>query len=142
MFKRIMSLMLTVIVYAMLPFTTVFAEEYDRPIDDVIIEEYAYTRSATSSISISSKNATCSCYVDGISGKATKITVTLELQKKNGTSWNSIYARGKTVNGRTASYSYTYNSLSKGTYRTKVTAKVYSSKKYETVTTYSSSLSC
>ena len=46
------------------------------------------------------------------------------------------------VRRRTASYSYTYNSLSKGTYRTKVTAKVYCGKKYETVTAYSSSVSC
>ena len=141
MFKRIVSVILAVIISAIIPFAA-FAEEYDTPAEDVIIEEYQYTQSAVAGLSISSKNANCSCLVTGQSGKATKITVTLELQKKSGASWNSIYARGKTVNGRTASYSYTYNSLSRGTYRTKVTAKVYSGNKSETVTAYSASTSC
>lgn len=125
----------------MMPFA-VFAEGNDTPEDDEIVEEYVYTQSAYATLSIVSNNANCSCSVTGYSGVATKITVTLVLQKKTGNSWSNIYAKGKTFNSRIANFSYTYNSLSSGTYRTKLSAKVYSGNDYENVTAYSSNVSC
>ena len=59
MFKRIVSVILAVIISAMFPFAA-FAEEYDTPAEDVIIEEYQYTQSAVAGLSISSKKLTTS----------------------------------------------------------------------------------
>ena len=122
--------------------TSAYALEVDSVIDEQVEPQYVYTSRITSSLSISSKTATCKSVVNGYPDKVTKITVTQELQKKSGSTWTSIYGRGKTVFTSNTSYVQTYSSLDSGTYRVKTIAKVYSGTSYETVTAYSSTVSC
>ncbi len=139
--KKFICLFLS-IMFSVFMATSAFALEVDQAIDEEIELQYVYTNYVTSMLSISSKNATCKSNVNGIPGAVTKITVTQELQKKSGSTWTSIYGRGKTVFTSNTSYVQTYSSLDSGTYRVKTIAKVYSGTSYETVTAYSSTVSC
>lgn len=103
---------------------------------------YLYTNNVTSNLAISSKTATCIGTVKGISGKTTKIVMTVYLQKKNGTSWSNVTSKSKTVNGTNASLTFQKASLSSGSYRVRTVAKVYNGTKYETASANSSTVSC
>lgn len=94
--KKLICLILSVVFSACMA-TSVSALNVDRVIDDEIGLQYVYTNYVTSTLNISSKTATCKSTVNGIPGKVTRITITQELQKKNGTSWKSILGRGTTV---------------------------------------------
>lgn len=139
--KKFICLFLS-IMFSVFIATSAFALEVDQSIDEEIELQYVYTNYVTSMLSISSKNATCKSNVNGIPGTVTKITVTQELQKKSGSTWTSIYGRDKTVFTSGTSFVQTYSSLDSGTYREKTIAKVYSGTSYETVTAYSSTVSC
>ncbi|MBR1823171.1 MAG: hypothetical protein IJ779_02935, partial [Ruminococcus sp.] len=116
--------------------------ELDTPIDTEIVEEYQYTASLVSTLSISNKAATCNSMVRGMSNLATKVVVTQTLQKKSGSTWNYVTSWSKTFNSWLAMYSNSKSSLSSGTYRLKTVAKVYSGNSYETITIYSNTASC
>ena len=109
------------------------------PANAAVIEEetvspmYNYTTKVTSTLSISSKTATCTSIIKGISGTTTKIEITQRLQKKNGDSWNNIQSWTKTVNAVNATFTNTKGSLAAGTYRTRTIAKVYKGTAYETI---------
>lgn len=139
--KKIICLILFVVFSACMA-TSVSALNVDRVIDDEIGLQYVYTNYVTSRLNISSKTATCTSTVNGIPGKVTRITITQELQKKNGTSWKSILGRGTTVYTSSAYFVQKHTGLSSGTYRVKTIAKVYSGTSYETVTAYSTAVSC
>lgn len=116
--------------------------DLDAPVDIEIIEDYQYTASLTSTLSISNKTASCKSVVRGISNIATKVIVTQTLQKKNGNSWNNVISWTKTFNSWYAIYTTTKSSLSSGTYRLRTIAKVYSGNNYETIPVYSNTYSC
>ena len=119
----------------------VYAEDLDTYENEDITVYYLYTGDIASYISISSKTATCTSYVDGDTG-VTKIAVTQTLQKKDGNSWRTVTSWSKTYYDDSCNYVNTYSSLNGGTYRTKTVAKVYRGTAYETITNYSSSSSC
>ena len=56
--------------------------------------------------------------------------------------WIDVTSWSKTFNTYTAIYSTSKSSLSSGTYRLKTIAKVYNGSDYETITIYSSTVSC
>lgn len=117
-----------------------YADDTDTNYNDQISPQYSYTERISSTISKSGTTLTCRSTVSGFSG-TTKITITQELQKKNGTSWPSINGRGTTVFSSHANFVQPYSNVDKGTYRVKTIAKVYKGSNYETVTAYSTTVS-
>jgi hypothetical protein len=122
--------------------TSVFAAGEDLFITEELESPYAYTSKITSTLSISSKNATCQSNVQGITGTVTKIIITQTLQKKSNSTWSDVTSWSKTVNTSGTRFNNTKSSISSGTYRVKTSAKVYSGSNYETVTAYSTTVSC
>lgn len=139
--KKIICLILSVVFSACMA-TSTFALDVDSVVDENVELQYVYTSRVTSSLIITSKTATCESVVKGYPDKVTKITVTQELQKKDGSTWTSIRGRGKTVYTFSTSFVQTYSSIDSGTYRVKTIAKVYSGTSYETFTAYSTAVSC
>lgn len=135
--KKVISMFLVVL--TALNFSTfAFAEDLDVPVEEEVIEEYTYCSNVTSSLTISSNTATCKSVVTGISGKTTDVFIMQTLEKKSGSTWGTVavWSNGKSCTSYTFKNKKT--SLSKGTFRVKTFAKVYSGSKYETVTVYSS----
>lgn len=139
--KKIISFILTLCI-AVCASASAFAFEESNFNDNNIELYYLYTGSVHSTLSISSKTATCHSSVQGFSDKVTKITITQELQVKDGSKWVSKYGMGKTVYASSTSFVKTYSNLDSGSYRVKTIAKVYSGTSYETVTAYSKAVSC
>ena len=73
---------------------------------------------------------------------ASKVVVTHTLEKKSGKWWSNVTSWTKTFNTYTAIYTTSKSSFSSGTYRLKTIAKVYNGSDYETITIYSSTVSC
>lgn len=139
--KKLVSLVLALCI-AVCASVSAFAADKSTVQNDGIELYYSYTESVTSLLSISSKTATCNSVVYGYPDKTTKITVTQELQIKDGSKWVSKYGMGKTVYATSTSFVKTYKNLDSGSYRVKTIAKVYSGTSYETVTAYSKAVSC
>ena len=100
-----------------------------------------YTEYCESSLSISGKTATCKSQVTGSTGKATKVVVEQTLQKKTSTgSWSNVKIWSKTLEKISGTVTNTKSDLSKGTYRLRTKATVYSGNKSEVITKYSSSV--
>ena len=140
--KRMLAMFLFVAMIFAASFSVSADNELDTPIDPEIVEEYQYTSSLTSTLSISNNTATCNSVVRGMSNLATKVVVTQTLQKKSGSTWTYVTSWSKTFNSWLAMYSNSKSSLSSGTYRLKTVAKVYSGNSYETITVYSRTASC
>ena len=124
---RFTCLMLMMVISLFSAFS-VNAVDIDAPVDEEIIDEYAYTVSVSANLSIYANS-----YV-------TKIALTQYLQKKVNGSWTNIKTWSKTVNTYVISYTNTKSSLSSGTYRTRTVAKVYKNSSYETVSSNSSTV--
>lgn len=93
-----------------------------------------YTQDVSSSLSISSRKATCKSVVTGIYGKATKIVVTQRLRKKVGNWWTYVETWEKTYYTSSCIYTNTKISLATGnTYDVETVAKVYSGTKNEQI---------
>ena len=137
--KRILSMCLVIFMFSLSTFTTQALDE-DVYISEEIIEEYSYTSSVNSTISISGRSATCKSTILGNS-YVTKIIITQTLQRKSGTSWSNITSWSKTYSANYAIFTNSRNSLSSGTYRTHTVAKVYKGANYETVSANSSTKS-
>ena len=135
-FKKVVSSTLAILTLAM-PIVNVnipVSVSADASICDL------YTKTVTSTLTLSGSTANCSSTVVGSSGVTTKIVITQSLQKKNSSgSWtNSKTATSNAINSYKGSFSKSYSGLAKGTYRVKTTATVYAGNKSETVTSYSS----
>lgn len=139
--KKFICLVLTVVLTCCMT-VSVFASCEDVAITDEISARYAYTNKIASTLSISSKNATCKSTVIGDSGDVTKIVIKQTLQYKSGTKWLNVASWVETINKSSVSFNNTKYNIGSGTYRVKTTADVYSGSKYETVTAYSKTVSC
>ncbi len=139
--KRILSVLIamTVILSCSINASALIKDEF---VDEEVVLRYQYATNVLSSISISSKTATCKSTVVGQSGVATKIVITQYLQKKSGSDWNNVQSWTKTFNQASAIYTNKKSSLSSGTYRTRTVAKVYSGNNYETIKQNSSTATC
>ena len=140
--KKLISLALA----ALLSFNTILVVSADpdpeTPVEPGIIEEYQYTSSINSDLSISNNTATCRSTVIGFSNTATRVEITQTLQKKSGNSWNFYTSWVKNYYTWYGMLTTTKSGLSSGTYRLKTVAKVYSGNSYETITVYSSTRTC
>ena len=128
--KKLLSLILCLILsISCFAFTTNAAVIENETVSPM----YNYTSAVTSTLSISSKTATCKSTIVGKTGVTTKIVITQRLQKKNDDSWNNVQTWTKTVNAVNATFTNTKSSLATGTYRTRTIAKVYKGTAYETI---------
>ncbi len=141
MMKKFICLVLTVILTCCIT-VSVSASFEDVAITDKVDARYAYTNRIESTLSISSKNATCQSTVQGSSKTVTKIVIKQTLQYKSGTKWLDVASWVKTVNTFSLRFNNTKYNIGSGTYRVKTIADVYSGSKYETVTAYSKTASC
>ena len=127
MMKRIIVILLSLLMAIGMGITAFADPEEETPIDIGIIEEYQYTNSISSDMSISNNTASCKSVVRGFSGLATKIIITQTLQQSfDGYSWYYVDSWNKTFYSWYAIYTTSKSSLSSGTYRLKTVAKVYS----------------
>lgn len=131
MFKRIISLMVTVVLGIVGMSTYACAEgasTYDL-----------YTSSASSTLTISGTVTTCISKATGYSGTTTKIVINQYLQKKTSAfAWSNVKSWSETDTGfKGSATNYAYL-LPSGTYRLKTVFTVYAGTKYETITKYSS----
>lgn len=140
-----MKRFISVLMAAMMIGTTgmsVSANELSSAVDDEIILHQEYTDSVYSTLSISSKKATCKSVVEGKSG-VTKIYVTQILQKKTSSnSWTDHSIWYRTEYASSLSFTNTSGTLASGTYQVKTIAEVYKGSSYETITKYSPERSC
>ncbi len=140
--KKLVSIVFSVILLISI-ITPAYAEELDTPVEDPIIEEYQGIRQITSDISISGSSATCHGVVVGKSSYSYSMTV--YLQKLNGSTWSNIISWSATGSGNLGvSLTKTKSSLASGTYRCKVCVSVYDSNNefVESATVCSRSSSC
>ena len=100
---------------------------------------YNYTSDVNVNLTNSSGNAKCTTTVNGYAGTATKIKITMTLQKKTLFWWSKDTSWTTTVSDYYASLSKTA-SVGSGTYRVKAECVVYSGSARETITHYSSEL--
>ena len=98
--------------------------------------KYTNTERVAADISVRSGNATCSTEVKGKTG-TTKITVSMELQRKVKGSWVTFRSWSSSKNARTFTLTKS-ETVSRGTYRVKSVVNVYKGSKSETITKYSS----
>lgn len=138
--KKILSILLAFTLIAACLTTQVSAAVITT--EDEIMPLYNYTISASSTLSISSKTATCKSVVVGMSGITTKIVFTQYLQKKVDGVWTTVKTWTATKTQVSASFTNTKSSLASGTYRTRTVAKVYKGTAYETVTSNSVTVTC
>ncbi len=97
-----------------------------------------YTRTYSSTLTISGTTATCTSKANGYAGKTTKIVISQILQKKNSSGkWSKVESWGETDTGYKGSATNNAYNLSKGTYRLKSVFTVYAGSKNETITKYS-----
>jgi len=141
MMKKFICLILTVILTCCMTIS-VFASCEEVAMTDEVDARYAYTNRIESTLSISSKNATCKSTVQGSSKTVTKIVVKQTLQYKSGTKWLNVTSWVKTVNTFSLRFNNTKYNIGSGTYRVKTVAKVYKGSAYETITIYSKTASC
>ena len=140
--KRITSLALAAILALNTSFVVSADPDPETPAEPGIIEEYQYTSSISSDLSISGNTATCRSTVIGYSNTATRVEITQTLQKKSGNSWNFYTSWVKNYYTWYGILQTTKSGLSSGTYRLKTVARIYSGNNYETITFYSYTASC
>ena len=91
----------------------------------IITERFVKLSEAKAGISINNKTATCTGLAKA-QDSSFKINITMRLQQKSGTSWNTISTWTGTGSGLTgARLNKTKNSLSSGTYRTSLYVSVF-----------------
>ena len=129
MFKRLISLIITIVSAFTLLCFSVSAEEAGLM--------YLYTYSCSSYLTISGSTATCKSSLKGYYGTTTKIEVTQTLQVKDGNHWRTSQSWTATYNSYTCDFVNTRTVYSGNTYRVKSEYKVYAGTSYETVYSYS-----
>lgn len=96
-----------------------------------------------STMSISGRSAGLSSVINGKTG-TTKIVITQVLQKKSGSGYNDVSGKKwtKTESSKTATLTNSCTVDKGATYRVKTTAKITGSKGTDTVTKYSTAVTC
>ena len=104
----------------------------EEPVTETIVEEYSYTNSVSSSLTISGNTAYCSGTVVG-KACADRIVATLRLQKKVLWWWSDVKTWAGSVDGNYLEMHEDEPLTSSGTYRTRIDATVYSGNDSEDV---------
>ena len=107
--------------------------ELDTSVDEVIVDEYSYTSTVSTTLTISNAGvAKPRAVITGIPGTTTKLSATMNLQRYSNGSWQTIqsWSDSSTSNSLTISKSKT---ISRGKYRTHTVFKAYRKSKSERI---------
>lgn len=107
--------------------------ELDTSVDEVIVDEYSYTSTVSTTLTISNAGVAKSrAVITGIPGTTTKLSATMNLQRYSNGSWQTIqsWSDSSTSNSLTISKSKT---ISRGKYRTHTVFKAYRKSKSERI---------
>lgn len=115
--KKAVSILVSAIMAVSALTATPVALDYDTPVDEVIIEEYAIFNSLGSTLTISGNTATCTS--SAAAGNAVSITATQKLQKYSGWFWfwDDVATWSDTQNRVIFVTTNTAGGLSSGKYR-------------------------
>lgn len=94
---------------------------------------YTNAETVRTSLSISGGNARCTAKLTGVSGKTTKVTITMTLEKKILFWWSEKETWTQTFNSSSGTLSKTYSGADSGTYRVTAEYIAYSSSGSETI---------
>jgi len=112
----------------------VFASvELDSPVDEVFVDEYSYTSTVSTTLTISNAGvAKPRAVITGLPGTTTKLSATMYLQKYSGGSWQTVqsWSDSSTTNSLALSKSKT---VAHGKYRTHTVFKAYRNSKSEQI---------
>ena len=113
MLKKIFSVIMSFIILLSCSLTC-----FARATKEAEIQPY-YTNAETvrTSLSISGGNARCTAKLTGVSGKTTKVTITMTLEKKILFWWSEKETWTQTFNSSIGTLSKTYSGADSGTYR-------------------------
>lgn len=136
-FKRIISIVLVFALCFTLGLSAQAVEFSPKAIADnyTVQPYYTYTSELNVGLTNSSGKAKCTTTVDAYSN-ATKIVITMTLQKKTLLWWSEAETWTSTVNDNFASFTKTA-SVGSGKYRVKAEITVYSGSASESITKYS-----
>lgn len=122
--KGIMSIAVSMFVL-LIPCFAFADAELDVPVGDEIVEEYSYTSTVSTTLSISDAGtAKPRAVITGLPGTTTKLSATMYLQKYSNGSWQTV----QSWSSSTASNSLTLSkskAVSHGKYRTHTVFKAY-----------------
>ena len=135
MFKKILSVVMVVVLCCGLGLTA-NAQSISTS-ESSVQPRYSYTSTIATTLINSSGNAKCGTIVEGYANAATKIKVTMTLQKKTLLWWSKAETWTTTVNDYYLSF-YKTVSVDSGKYRVKSEIVVYSGSASESITKYSS----
>lgn len=140
MVKKVFSVFLCSILFLLTMSVGVSAQTVQKEEELLIQPRYSYTRSTTTDIYVSNGMIACHGEVEGYPGTATKVTITLYLQKKTLFWWSEEEEWSTSYNRYYGSFTGKVTLPESGTYRTKAVYTVYSGSSSETITGYSSEL--
>ncbi len=135
MFKKILSIVMVIVLCCSLGLTA-NAQSISTS-DSSVQPRYSYTSTVSVTLANSNGKASCNTAVKGYSSLATKIKITMTLQKKTLFWWSEVDSWTTTVSDYYASLSKTV-SVDSGTHRIKSEIVVYSGSASESITKYSS----
>lgn len=107
--------------------------ELDTSVDEVVVDEYSYTSTVSTTLTISNAGvAKPRAVITGIPGTTTKLSATMNLQRYSNGSWQTIqsWSDSFTSNSLTISKSKT---IAHGRYRTHTVFKAYRKSKSERI---------
>lgn len=108
--------------------------ELDTPVEEVFVDEYSYTSTVSTTLTISNTGvAKPRAVITGLPGTTTKLSATMYLQKYSGGSWQTVqsWSDSSTSNSLSMSKNQT---VSHGKYRTHTVFKAYHNSSSETIT--------
>lgn len=107
--------------------------ELDTSVDEVVVDEYSYTSTVSTTLTISNAGvAKPRAVITGIPGTTTKLSATMNLQRYSNGSWQTIqsWSDSSTSNSLTISKSKT---IAHGRYRMHTVFKAYRKSKSERI---------
>lgn len=107
--------------------------ELDTSVDEVVVDEYSYTSTVSTTLTISNAGvAKPRAVITGIPGTTTKLSATMNLQRYSNGSWQTIqsWSDSSASNSLTISKSKT---IAHGRYRTHTVFKAYRKSKSERI---------
>lgn len=131
--KRIIALI--ILINLAIGISTISFADTEKARETNKMARFTNTESVTVALAVKSGKAVCRTDVSGKAGTS-KITITMNLQKKNNGSWNTIRTWSGTKKSRYCSLSKSEN-VGRGTYRVKSVVVVYKGSSKETITKYS-----
>jgi len=140
MVKKVFSTFLCSVLIFLTAAVGVSAQSVQEKDNEQIQPMLSYTNYTEQTIYVSNGMIACHGEVEGYPGIATKVTITLYLQKKTLFWWTDQEEWSTSYNRYYGSFTGKMTTPDSGTYRTKAVYTVYSGSSSETITGYSSEL--